>query len=151
MMRTTEGVECPKRQRQINPSASQNNIQHEKHMAQNFSELANFIWSVADILRGDYKQGRTTAKSSFLLRRCRFDRVLESTKPVVLAEYDKRKDEGVNLDIFLKRKTKLPFYNVSPFTVPGLLADPNHIRQNLIAYIGDFSADARDVFERSVH
>jgi type I restriction enzyme M protein len=25
-------------------------------MAQNFSELANFVWSVADLLRGDYKQ-----------------------------------------------------------------------------------------------
>lgn len=117
-------------------------------MAQNFSELANFIWSVADILRGDYKQadyGKIILPFTLLRR---LDCVLESTKPAVLAEYAKRKDEGVNLDIFLKRKTKLPFYNVSQFTVPGLLADPNHIRQNLIAYISDFSADARDVFER---
>ncbi|OYY94434.1 MAG: restriction endonuclease subunit M [Hydrogenophilales bacterium 28-61-23] len=113
----------------------------------NFSELANFIWSVADLLRGDYKQadyGKVILPFTLLRR---LDCVLEPTKKEVLAEYAKRKEEGVNLDIFLKRKSKQSFYNVSPFTVPGLLADPGNIRQNLIAYIGDFSADAREVFE----
>lgn len=117
-------------------------------MAQNFSELANFIWSVADLLRGDYKQadyGKVILPFTLLRR---LDCVLESTKDKVLAEHAKRKDEGISLDIFLKRKSKQAFYNVSPFTMPGLLADQKHIRQNLIAYIGDFSADARDVFER---
>lgn len=113
----------------------------------NFSELANFIWSVADILRGDYKQadyGKVILPFTLLRR---LDCVLDGTKQGVLAEYAKRKEEGVNLDVFLKRKSKQAFYNVSPFTVPGLLADSGNIRQNLIAYIGDFSADAREVFE----
>jgi type I restriction enzyme M protein len=117
-------------------------------MAQNFSELANFLWSVADYLRGDYKQadyGKVILPFALLRR---LDCVLESTKDAVLAEYDKRKADGVNLDVFLKRKSKQAFYNTSPFTLAGLLADPNNIRQNLTAYIGDFSADARDVFER---
>ncbi len=117
-------------------------------MATNFSELANFIWSVADLLRGDYKQsdyGKVILPFTLLRR---LDCVLEKTKPDVVAEYAKRKDEGINLDVFLKRKSKQAFYNVSPFTVATLLADPAHIRQNLTAYIGDFSADARDVFER---
>jgi hypothetical protein len=112
-----------------------------------FSELANFIWSVADLLRGDYKQadyGKVILPFTLLRR---LDCVLDGTKQEVLAEYAKRKEEGVNLDVFLKRKSKQSFYNVSPFTVPGLLADPGNIRQNLIAYIGDFSADAREVFE----
>lgn len=117
-------------------------------MQPNFSELANFLWSVADLLRGDYKQadyGKIILPFTLLRR---LDCVLENTKAEVLDEYAKRKDSGVNLDIFLPRKSKQSFYNVSPFTVPTLLADPNNVRQNLIAYLGDFSAEARDVFER---
>jgi type I restriction enzyme M protein len=117
-------------------------------MAQSFSELANFIWSVADLLRGDYKQadyGKVILPFTLLRR---LDCVLEGTKKDVLAEYAKRKGEGVNLDPFLKRRSKQAFYNTSLLTLPGLLADQGHIRQNLTAYVGDFSADARDVFER---
>ncbi len=117
-------------------------------MAQNFSELANFLWSVADLLRGDYKQadyGKVILPFTLLRR---LDCVLESTKGDVLAEFEKRRESGVNLDPFLKRKSKQPFYNTSPFTLPGLLADQKHIRPNMVSYLGEFSEDARDVFER---
>jgi type I restriction enzyme M protein len=117
-------------------------------MAQNFTEIANFLWSVADLLRGDYKQadyGKIIMPFALLRR---LDCVLESTKDDVLAEYAKRKNDGVQLDIFLQRKSKQSFYNISKFTLPSLLDDPKHIRQNLTAYIGDFSVEARDVFER---
>jgi type I restriction enzyme M protein len=117
-------------------------------VAQNFSELANFIWSVADLLRGDYKQadyGKVILPFTLLRR---LDCVLEATKKDVLAEYAKRKESGIVLEPILKRKSKEAFYNVSPFTFTTLLDDQKHIRQNLIAYIGDFSEDARDVFER---
>ena len=117
-------------------------------MAQNFSELANFLWSVADLLRGDYKQsdyGKVILPFTLLRR---LDCVLEGTKKDVLTEHTKRKESGVNLDPFLKRQSKQAFYNTSEFTLPGLLADQKHIRQNLVAYLGDFSEDARDVFER---
>ena len=117
-------------------------------MAQNFSELANFLWSVADLLRGDYKQsdyGKVILPFTLLRR---LDCVLESTKDDVLAERDKRLASGVNLDPFLKRKSEQAFYNTSPFTLLGLLADQKHIRQNLVAYLGEFSEDARDVFEQ---
>lgn len=114
----------------------------------NFSELANFIWSVADLLRGDYKQadyGKIILPFTLLRR---LECVLEPTKADVLAEYSKRKDTGDNLDIFLPRKSRQAFYNVSPFSIPGLLADAPNIRQNMAAYLADFSAEARDVFER---
>ena len=55
-------------------------------MAQNFSELANFLWSVADDLRGDYKQadyGKVILPFALLRR---LDCVLETTKAAVLAE-----------------------------------------------------------------
>ena len=122
----------------------------EQHieMAKNFSELANFIWQVADLLRGDYKQadyGKVILPFTLLRR---LDCVLEPTKADVLKEFDKRKHEGVNLDVFLKRKSKQSFFNTSPFTVPSLLDDPANILKNLTQYVSDFSADARDVFER---
>ena len=121
-------------------------------MAQNFSEIANFLWSVADLLRGDYKPadyGKVILPLTLLRR---LDCVLESTKEAVLKEHAKHQGaadaQGASLDRILKRKSKQAFYNTSPFTVPGLLADQKHIRQNLTTYIGEFSADARDVFER---
>lgn len=117
-------------------------------MAQNFSELANFIWGVADLLRGDYKQadyGKVILP--FVLLR-RLECVLDETRGDVRKEYLKRKDTGVKLDPFLLRKSDQKFYCVSEFTLPTLLDDPKHIRQNMVAYLGDFSDDARDVFER---
>jgi type I restriction enzyme M protein len=113
-----------------------------------FQELAAFLWSVADLLRGDYKQsdyGKVILPFTLLRR---LDCVLEDTKKAVLAEHAKRKSDGVNLDLYLKRKSNRPFYNTSAFTLPSLLDDQKHVRQNLVRYIGDFSADARDVFER---
>jgi type I restriction enzyme M protein len=117
-------------------------------MSQSFSELANLIWNVAEHLRGDYKQadyGKIIMPFTLLRR---LDCVLEGTKQAVLEEYTKREATGVNLDPFLKRKSKQSFYNVNPLTVPALLDDQKHIRENLIEYLGAFSEDARDVFER---
>ena len=117
-------------------------------MAQNFSELANLIWSVAELLRGDYRQsdyGKVILPFTLLRR---LECVLEPTKEAALAEFAKRSAEGVNTDPFMRRKTGKAFYNTSPFTLAGLMADPQHVRHNLVAYIGDFSEDARDVFER---
>ena len=111
-----------------------------------FSELANFIWDVADLLRGDYKRadyGKVILPFTLLRR---LECVLEPTKAKVLKEYEKRKGEAA-LEVRLMRASGQAFYNVSPFTLPGLLADQKHIRQNLTAYLGDFSAEAGDVFE----
>jgi type I restriction enzyme M protein len=117
-------------------------------MAPNFSGIANLIWSVADLLRGDYKQadyGKVILPMTLMRR---LDCVLESTKAAVLDEFEKRKASGVNLEPFLRKKTGLPFYNTSKLTFPGLLADSANVRQNCIEYLGGFSAEVRDVFER---
>ena len=114
----------------------------------NFSELANFIWGVADLLRGDYKRadfGKVILPFTLLRR---LECVLEPTKTKVLKEQEKYKGEGGAPDVVLKRRSGQAFYNVSPFTLPGLLADQKHIRQNLTAYLSDFSSEAREVFER---
>lgn len=114
----------------------------------NHQALSSFIWSVADLLRGDYKQseyGRVILPFTVLRR---LDCVLESTKAAVLAEFDAKTKAGLNPDPFLVRKAGQSFYNTSPLDLVKLLGDQDHIRQNLYAYIQAFSPAARDIFER---
>jgi type I restriction enzyme M protein len=115
----------------------------------NFNELASFLWSVADLLRGDYKQsdyGKIILPFTLLRR---LDCVLEPTKFAVLAELEAKKALGVNLEIFLEKKAEQSFYNTSRFlNLSEVIADPNNVKSNLINYISDFSGNARDIFER---
>jgi len=114
----------------------------------NQASLSALIWSVADLLRGDYKQseyGRVILPFTVLRR---LDCVLQSTKPAVLAEFEVKTKAGLNPDPFLLRKAKQSFYNTSKLDLPTLLGDQDHIRQNLYAYIQSFSPAVRDIFER---
>ncbi len=114
----------------------------------NPSALSAFIWSVADLLRGDYKQseyGKVILPFTVLRR---LDCVLADTKPAVLTELQLRIDAGVNPEPFLLRKAGQSFYNTSPLDLGKLLGDQDHIRENLYAYIQGFSPAARDIFER---
>lgn len=113
-----------------------------------FSSTAAFIWSVADLLRGDYKQsdyGKVILPFTLLRR---LECVLEPTRVDVLAEYQARKDLGIALDVFLTKKAGQSFYNISRFTLSTLLADPTNLRHNLETLIADFSPNAREIFER---
>ncbi len=110
--------------------------------------LSSFIWSVADLLRGDYKQsdyGKVILPFT-LLRRLYC--VLDATKESVLKEYDKRKDQKIPPHDFLIRKAKQTFYNTSPMDFSKFMADPANIKNNIVAYIGAFSENIRDIFER---
>ncbi|MBK9134729.1 MAG: SAM-dependent DNA methyltransferase [Betaproteobacteria bacterium] len=114
----------------------------------NHQFLSSFIWTVADLLRGDYKQseyGRVILPFTVLRR---LDCVLSSTKAAVLAEFAAKTKAGLNPDPFLLRKAGQSFYNTSPLDLAKLLGDQDHIRQNLYAYIQGFSPAARDIFER---
>ncbi|MBR8179418.1 MULTISPECIES: class I SAM-dependent DNA methyltransferase [Burkholderia] len=115
----------------------------------NHQALSSFIWSVADLLRGDYKQseyGRVILPFTVLRR---LDCVLESTKAAVLAEFDAKSKKGLNPEPFLLRIVgDAKFYNTSQLDLGKLLGDQDHIRQNLYAYIQAFSPAARDIFER---
>ena len=109
--------------------------------------LSSFIWSVADLLRGDYKQseyGKVILPFTVLRR---LDCVLESTKAAVLAELAKRTKAGVNPEPFLLRKAGQLFYNTSPLDLKRLMGDQDHIGENLRAYMQAFSPAVRDIFE----
>ena len=114
----------------------------------NQQTLSAFIWSVADLLRGDYKQsdyGKVILPFTVLRR---LDCVLESTKPAVLTELAAKQAQDVNPEPFLLRKAGQSFYNTSTLDLKKLLGDPDHIAQNLFSYVQAFSPAVRDVFER---
>jgi type I restriction enzyme M protein len=109
--------------------------------------LSSFFWSVADLLRGDYKQseyGKVILPFTVLRR---LDCVLESTKVAVLAELEKRTKAEVNPEPFLLRKAGQLFYNTSPLDLKKVLGDQDHIGENLSAYLQAFSPAVRDIFE----
>jgi len=115
----------------------------------NFKETANFIWSIADLLRGDYKQsdyGKVILPLTVLRR---LDCVLEGTKVEVLKKYEQAKTMNIqNIDPILNKVAGYNFHNRSNFTFDKLIADPNNIAANLIEYINGFSADAREIIEQ---
>jgi type I restriction enzyme M protein len=109
--------------------------------------LSSFIWAVADLLRGDYKQseyGKVILPFTVLRR---LDCVLEATKPAVLAELRLRTKAGLNPEPFLLKKAKQKFYNTSPLDLKTLMGDADHIAENLRAYVQAFSPAVRDIFE----
>lgn len=110
--------------------------------------ISALIWSTADLLRGDYKQsdyGRVILPFTLLRR---LECVLDATRDSVIAEYEARKNLGIPLEQFLIRKSNNSFYNTSTFTLQKLLADSNNIADNLESYINNFSANAREIFEK---
>ena len=114
----------------------------------NQQSLSAFIWSVADLLRGDYKQsefGKVILPFTVLRR---LDCVLDATKVAVLAEYEAKQKVGLNAEPFLLRKAGQSFYNISPLDLKKLMGDQDHIRENLFAYIQGFSPAVREIFER---
>ncbi|MGO2089337.1 MAG: type I restriction-modification system subunit M [Oceanisphaera sp.] len=117
------------------------------------NNLAAFCWSIADLLRGDFKQsqyGRIILPFTLLRR---LEGVLAASKEQVLAEYEKI--QSLNLpeeaqEKILLRATKLndetlSFYNVSKMDLAKLGQDD--IKSNLESYIQGFSKDAREIFE----
>jgi type I restriction enzyme M protein len=113
----------------------------------NQQNLSSFIWSVADLLRGDYKQseyGKVILPFTVLRR---LDCVLDPTKAAVLKEKEKREKAGINPEPFLLKKSGLLFYNTSPLDIKKLMGDQDNIAENMFSYIDAFSPAVRDIFE----
>jgi len=118
-------------------------------MASNFSQTAAYIWSLADLLRGDFKQsqyGRVILPFTILRR---LECVLENAKPKVLDQVEKLKAmknlEEDARDKFLVKAAGESFYNTSPMDLSKL--GSSDIKSNLLTYVDSFSKDAREIFE----
>ena len=115
----------------------------------NFSQIAAFIWSVADLLRGDFRQsqyGRVILPFTLLRR---LECVLAESKAAVVAEHERIQPLNLPEDAqekFLLRVTnELAFFNTSPMDL-GKMGQTD-IKANLKTYVQSFSKDAREIFE----
>lgn len=111
----------------------------------NQQNLADFIWNVADVLRGDFRQsiyGRIILPFTLLRR---LECVLEPTRDKVRSQYLAMKASGVDMDLILPATAGATFYNVSQFSLGSV--GSTSTRANLEDYIAKFSANARQVFE----
>jgi type I restriction enzyme M protein len=118
-------------------------------MTTGVSNHAALIWSVAELLRGDYKQSEYGKVVLPLTVIRRLDCVLEPSKAEVLAKAKELEGRGIkNPDPVLASVAGEQFFNTSPLTFTKLLDDPPHIADKLRAYIAGFSESARDVIER---
>lgn len=115
---------------------------------QNFSQTAAFIWSVADLLRGDFKQsqyGRIILPFTLLRR---LECVLAPDKQAVLEAVENVKamklPEAAAEKLVLK-STSQKFFNTSPMDLSKL--GESGIQDNLNTYVQSFSRDAREIFE----
>ncbi len=114
----------------------------------NFQEKVGFIWSVADLLRGDFKQSEYGKVILPLTVLRRLDCVLEPTKQKVLEKSKSlpAKADETFKDELLRRAAGQSFYNLSKFTFQTLLGDQEQIAANLKNYIAGFSPNAREIF-----
>jgi type I restriction enzyme M protein len=116
----------------------------------NHNYFSNLIWQIADLLRGPYRppQYERVMLPMTVLRR--FDCVLSSSKPKVLAEYARLKGgkvEGEALDQRLNKAAGQRFHNHSPLDFEKLKGDPDNIEKHLVSYIKGFSKNVRDIFD----
>jgi type I restriction enzyme M protein len=118
-------------------------------MNQTPNNLAAFCWSIADLLRGDFKQsqyGRIILPFTLLRR---LEGVLEESKEAVLAQHDKVQQmnlpEEAQEQMLLRATRGLSFFNTSKMDMSKL--GESGIKANLESYIQDFSKDAREIFE----
>ena len=117
-------------------------------MTKNFSQTAAFIWSVADLLRGDFKQsqyGRIILPFTLLRR---LECVLADTKAAMVAESERIAEKGLPEEAqekFIIRASKHAFYNTSPMDLSKM--GQSDIKDNLNTYVQSFSKDAREIFE----
>ena len=113
-----------------------------------FEGKVQFVWQVADLLRGDYRPAEYRGVILPLLVLRRLDAVLEPTKAKVLATAVKLAGVTNNPGPLLKKASGVPFYNTSPLSFAKLLDDPNSLAGNLRSYIHAFSPDAVEVLEK---
>jgi type I restriction enzyme M protein len=119
----------------------------------NFQQLANFIWSVADLLRGPYRPQQYERVMLPLTVLRRFDAVLARTKESVLKKHAEltEKDDS-NVDMILNRLATdedgnpLGFHNHSHLDFRKLKGDPDNIGRHLTTYINGFSENIREIF-----
>ena len=112
--------------KRVNTKANQTTI--------NIQEKSSLIWSIADLIRENYKPheyGKVILPMTVIKR---FNDTLQPTKQKVLETYEKVKHLEV-IDGFLQRASGYQFYNISEYDFEKLVDDSEHIEENFRAYL----------------
>lgn len=119
--------------------------------SEQIKSLSSFVWSIAEVLRGDFKQSEYgNVILPFVVLR-RLDCILEASKADVLKAAE-RLPEGIDeetKDLMLLGAVgeDVKVYNLSRFTLDTLKnQDPGQLYDNLVEYVTKFSANVRDIF-----
>lgn len=110
----------------------------------------SFIWSIADLLRGDFKQseyGKIVLPLTILRR---LDCLLEPTKDAVREAAaslpEETDDQARSMILTAAANAGGQIYNQSRFTFATLRAqDAGELRANLVDYLMGFSPNVRDL------
>lgn len=108
----------------------------------NFSSKVNFIWKIAELLRGPYKPENYGNVILPLVVLRRFDCLLAKNKGAVI-----EKAKTTDIDLLLNNAAGYGFSNKSKYDFERLLDDPDHIRSNFVSYTQGFSANIREIIE----
>lgn len=109
------------------------------------TQEANFIWSIANKLRGTYmpdKYGDVIIPMTIVRR---FECALESTKKTVV---EKVKANPAYPEKALKALTGYQFYNSSEYDLKELLNDSEHLADNFKSYISGFSSNVQEILKQ---
>lgn len=111
---------------------------------------AQFIWSAADILRSTYKQHQYGDVILPFTVLARLDAVLAPTKEAVVRELAGFDRDRMPSTAMLRKKAghEYSFFNASRHDLKSLQGDPDNLEENLRDYVGAFSENVRDIFEK---
>ena len=112
-----------------------------------FTDKVAFIWSCAELLRGDVKAHENGQYVLPFLVLRRLECALEPTKAAVIAKAAGLDANAPGSDKILRKIAGHGFYNTSPLDLTKLLNDPGNVAANLRTYVAGFSPDVREVLE----
>lgn len=111
----------------------------------NITQEANFIWSIANKLRGSYmpdKYGDVIIPMTIIRR---FECALAKTKPAVVAQYKANPSFPPKA---LCRISGFPFYCTSEYDLAELCNEPDLIAGNFKSYVNGFSQNVREILDQ---
>lgn len=108
------------------------------------SAEVNFIWSIANKLRGPYQSDKYKDVIIPMVIIRRFECALQETKDAVVAQYKKMPTYPAKA---MYKISGYQFYNTSEFTLAELVNDADHLASNFKSYINGFSVNIQDIIK----
>ena len=133
---------------EVNGASTPSSLEQRREREPVVRNHADLIWSVADLLRGDYKPSEYGRVILPLVVLRRLDGVLSPTKEKVLSRHKALQGRLKNVTPVLTGITGVQFYNASELDLHRVLDDPPNAADALRQYVAGFSEEVREVFDK---